>query len=127
MKKQGKKQVRKHQRKHEPYSHVSRLIVRYLTGDLNATEAKKLETWINASDDHLHMMAEFSSICWHARQARSFEEPDKRNSWNLIREKVARLPDTPPLPDLRETEWTVTRRAPLLKWLKTLFFPSRSG
>lgn len=95
---------------YENYSHVSRLIVGYLIGSIRATELRELEDWVNASDDHLHMMADFGSIGWHARQARSFEEPDKVISWHLIQEKVACLPGTPPLPDLRETKWTVGKR-----------------
>lgn len=95
---------------HECYSPISRLIVRYLTGALSAAELKALEDWVNASDDHLVMMADFGSIGWHAQQARSFEEPDKMISWHLIQEKVARLPGTPPLPDLQEREWMVRRR-----------------
>jgi hypothetical protein len=35
----------------------------------------------------------------------------------MIQEKVARLPGTPPLPDLEETEWRVGRRVSLLFWL----------
>ncbi|HEV2483284.1 MAG TPA: hypothetical protein VGS79_26645 [Puia sp.] len=94
----------------ERYSYISRLIVRYLTGALSSAELQALEDWVNASDDHLVMMADFGSIGWHAQQARSFEEPDKMISWHLIQEKVARLPGAPPLPDLQEREWTVRRR-----------------
>lgn len=92
------------------YSRISRLIVGYLTDDLRTAEWQALEDWVNASDDHLVMMADFGSIGWHAQQARSFEEPDKLFSWHLIQEKVARLPGTPPLPDLQEREWTVRQR-----------------
>ena len=56
-------------KKHDDYLHVSCLIVGYLTGKLNAAELEELENWVNASDDHLHMMADFTSVCWHARQA----------------------------------------------------------
>jgi hypothetical protein len=102
-------------KKDDNYSHVSCLIVGYLTGELSTTERDELEVWVNASDDHLHMMADFTSVCWHARQALSFEEPDKIVSWHLIQEKVACLPGTPPLPDLREAEWTVGRRMSALR------------
>ena len=95
---------------HENYSPVSRLIVGYLTDDLSAAERQALEDWVNASDDHLQMMADFTSVCWHAQEALQFQEPDKKISWYLIQEKVARLPDTPPLPDLRDTRWTVKKR-----------------
>lgn len=115
----------------EPYSHVSRLIVRYLTGDLNPAEQRELETWIHASDDHLHMMADFGSICWFAEESKAFEEPDKRVSWNLIQAKVALRPGTPPLPDLRVTEWTVRRRESLLRRLRAILLrigvPALSG
>jgi hypothetical protein len=84
----------------ENYLPISRLIVGYLTGKLTAAQREALEHWVNASDDHLRMMADFTSVCWHACQARTFEEPDKRHSWQVIQEKVARLPDSPPLPDL---------------------------
>lgn len=104
----------------EHYSHVSRLIVGYLTDDLAPAEWAELEQWVNASDDHLQMMADFSSICWHASQARAFEEPDKKISWHLIQEKVSKLPDIPPLPDLKETEWTVRKHASLLRFLRVL-------
>ena len=102
------------------YSHVSRLIVGYLTDKLTTAEWKELEDWVNASDDHLQMMADFSSIGWHAQEARAFGEADKVGSWHLIQEKVARLPEAPPLPDLRETEWTAGRRFFLLPgWLRS--------
>ena len=101
-------------KKHDDYSHVSCLIVAYLTGKLSMTERDELEAWVNASDDHLHMMADFTSVCWHARQARSFEEPDKMVSWHLIQEKVASLPGTLPLPDLHEKEWMSGRRVSFL-------------
>ena len=98
----------------EHYSLISRLIVSYLTGALSAAKWQVLEDWVNASDDHLLMMADFGSIGWHAQQARSFEEPDKMISWHLIQEKVSRLPGTPPLPDLQEREWTVRRQVSFL-------------
>lgn len=104
----------------EHYSQVSRLIVGYLTGELTLAELAELEKWINASNDHLQMMADFCSVCWHARQARAFEEPDKKISWHLIQEKVSKLPDIPPLPDLKETEWTVRKHASFLKFLRVL-------
>ena len=105
---------------YENYSSISRLIVGYLTDELTAAELLELERWINASDDHLQMMADFSSVCWHARQALSFEEPDKIVSWHLIQEKVALLPDAPPLPDLRDTEWTVRKRGAVLRLFRVL-------
>ena len=97
------------------YSPISRLIVGYLTDELTAAERLSLEDWINASDDHLQMMADFCSVCWHARQALTFEEPDKIVSWHLIQEKVALLPDAAPLPDLLDTEWTLRRRVSVLR------------
>src|ERR1700744_1759116 len=97
------------------YSHVSRLVVGYLTGELNPTELTELENWVNASDDHLQMMADFTSVGWHARQARPFEEADKIGSWHLIQAKVALLAGAPPLPDLQETEWTFGKRASMLR------------
>jgi hypothetical protein len=112
-------------KKHDNYSHVSCLIVGYLTDELSMTERDELDAWVNASDDHLHMMADFTSVCWHARQASSFEEPDKIISWHQIQEKVACLPGTPPLPDLRETRWTVERRAPVMRVLRAVL--SRRG
>jgi hypothetical protein len=107
-------------KKHDDYLHVSCLIVGYLTDKLTATEQSELEDWVNASDDHLHMMADFSSIDWHAQQARFFEEPDKIVSWHLIQLKVACLPGTPPLPDLREIRWTVERRASVMRLLRAV-------
>jgi hypothetical protein len=87
------------------YLPVSRLIVGHLTGALTKSEERQLERWVNASVDHLRMMAEFSSICWHAREARRFEEADKQASWSQIQKRVAQLPDAPPLPDLQQKEW----------------------
>ena len=109
-------------KKHDDYLHVSCLIVGYLTGKLNAAELEELENWVNASDDHLHMMADFTSVCWHARQARSFEEPDKIVSWHLIQEKVACRQGALPLPDLREREWMVGRRKGASRFLLISLF-----
>lgn len=95
---------------HEDYSPVSRLIVGYLKGDLSEADQQTLSDWANASEDHLRMMAEFSSICWHAREARRFEEADKQASWSRIQQQVARLPGAPPLPDLQQKKWVTGRR-----------------
>jgi hypothetical protein len=91
----------------EDYLRISRLIIAHLTGALDAAGEVELEAWVNASEGHLRMMAEFGSVCWHARQTREFEDADKRASWARIQEEVARLPGAPPLPDLRQPEWTV--------------------
>ncbi len=80
------------------YLPVSRLIVGHLTGALTKSEERQLERWVNASVDHLRMMAEFSSICWHAREARRFEEADKQASWTQIQKRVAQLPMRHPCP-----------------------------
>ena len=109
-------------KKHDDYLHVSCLIVGYLTGELSMSEQDELDAWVNASDDHLHMMADFSSIDWHAQQARFFEEPDKIVSWHLIQQKVVCLPDAPPLPDLRETEWTMAHRKVARRFLLISLF-----
>jgi hypothetical protein len=102
-------------KKHNDYLPVSCLIVGYLTGELSMTELDELGAWVNATDDHLHMMADFTSVCWHAREARSFEEPDKIVSWHLIQEKVACLPGALPLPELEEKEWMSGRRVSFLR------------
>jgi hypothetical protein len=102
------------------YSILSRLVVGYLTDELTAAELLSLEEWIRVSDDHLRMMADFTSVCWHAREALVFEEPDKMGSWLLIQGKVALLAGVAPLPDLRESEWVVGRRVSVLGIFRVL-------
>jgi len=92
----------------ENYSHFGKLILGYISGQLNPSEQAELDAWIAAGEDR-HQQIEIFRRSASMDYGELIRGLDKQECWKDIQAKVAEIPGAIPLPELQHKDWITPR------------------
>lgn len=91
----------------EDRSTLAQLVVREITGErLSGAEEKQLSSWVNSNPGRARMLAQFRSAQWRMQEWQRYKDVDKQAVWAQMQARVALKPGQPPLPPLKQRDWT---------------------
>lgn len=79
----------------EGYYEMGELFAKYVKGELDSTEEKKLNDWIDASSQNRLFFEKMTEADYLSRQLRAYINTDRDKSWDIIRHRIEPVSNKP--------------------------------